>query len=69
MDRYCYLYHVTHQYFVEMDTDGRPINETKEIGLYTTMPLANQAVEGYMHTSSRCGSLKIRGRTVRLKKR
>lgn len=47
MNRYCYLYHVIHQYYVETDTDGSPINETKEIGLYTTKLLANQAVERY----------------------
>lgn len=47
MERYCYLYHVTHQYFVKTDTDGSPINETKDIGLYTTKPLAKQAVERF----------------------
>ncbi|MBR2718673.1 MAG: hypothetical protein IKB78_05165 [Clostridia bacterium] len=47
MERYCYLYHVTHQYLVETDTDGSPINETKEIGLYTTKMLANQAIERF----------------------
>lgn len=55
MDRYCYLYHVTHQYFVELDTDGSPINETKEIGLYTTKQFANQAVERFKILPGFCG--------------
>lgn len=47
INRHCYLYHVTHQYFVELDTDGSPINEAKEIGLYTTKQFANQAIERF----------------------
>lgn len=49
MDRYCYVFYVTHRYFVAADTDGSDINEVKEIGVYSSRKLAQCAIQRFAH--------------------
>ena len=46
--RFYYVFYVFHQYLVEYDTDGNPVNENKEIGVYTKRELANNAVNRFI---------------------
>lgn len=47
MDRYCYVFYVTHRYVVAADRDGSDISEIKEIGVYTSHRLAALAVQRF----------------------
>ena len=44
MAKYFYIWHVTHQYADGFDPEGKPYSETKEIGVYGSRRLAEQAV-------------------------
>ncbi len=47
MDKYCYIFYVIHQYAAAADKVGAPICETKEIGVYSTMNKAREAVRRF----------------------
>lgn len=47
MEKYGYVFYVTHQYFVEIDADGDCVNEVKEIGVYSRKRLAEQAIRRF----------------------
>ena len=47
MERYCYVFYVTHKYFVMVDVDGVDINEVKEIGVYSSRQLAQRAIQRF----------------------
>lgn len=42
MRKYCYVFFVTHKYFVMVDAEGDDVNEVKEIGVYASHQLAHQ---------------------------
>lgn len=47
MERYCYVFYVTHKYTVLIDKDGDDINEIKEIGVYSTKRQAQSAIQRF----------------------
>lgn len=47
MKKYCYVFYVTHKYFVMIDSDGVDINEVKEIGVYSSRQLAQRAIQRF----------------------
>lgn len=47
MRKYCYVFFVTHKYFVMVDAEGDDVNEVKEIGVYASHQLAQCATERF----------------------
>ena len=47
MRKYCYVFFVTHKYFVMVDAEGDDVNEVKEIGVYASHQLAQCAAERF----------------------
>lgn len=47
MEKYCFMFLVLHRYIAEMDKDGEPIYEEKEIGVYSTKKKALAAVKRF----------------------
>ena len=47
MEKYCYVFYVTHKYLVMVDSDGDDINEVKEIGVYSSRKLAQCAIQRF----------------------
>lgn len=47
MEKYCYVFYVTHKYLVMVDSDGVDINEVKEIGVYSSRQRAQQAIQRF----------------------
>lgn len=47
MEKYCYVFYVTHKYLVMVDADGVNVNEVKELGVYSSKQLAQHAIERF----------------------
>ena len=47
MKKYCYVFFVTHKYFIMVDAEGDDVNEVKEIGVYASHQLAKCAVQRF----------------------
>lgn len=47
MEKYCFVFYVTHQYVSTVGFDGSDIHEIKEIGVYSSHHLANLAIQRF----------------------
>ena len=54
MQRYCYFFHLLHTYVTETDALGDEIRETKELGVYSSLRKAKEAMERFRPLSGFC---------------
>lgn len=47
MNRHCYFFHLQHSYVTETDASGDEVREHKEIGIYSTLRRAREALERF----------------------